>query len=375
MNHFLDYWKGHSWKREDLLSFFKANNSISRSDKINNKALLLVDINRRNVRFAGHTCGKRFITTRTFFNDIKRQFRDLECTLLLSVRDEIYDKKWEYHNVGNDIVDKPELHSYHHGISSKNSELIRIENSNIDTNHYNFPIFSFSKTDTQDTVIPFPHENLLQNNFYYNDSTPFSKKIDNVPIYRFSNPRFNLLTHSRFKLLDLSYNNPHLIDCKAGYKGIHPGYKDYVIHTSFIKLYNRLGITNISDLDLFKKYVHISNYTSKSDILKNKYIICNDSWYNTLDYACTNSVLLRYKYDKTKFLEDFVFVDGRDYIVFDETNLKEKMDYVKNNPSEMDTMIKNRKDTLDYFKYDNMVQEYGKLLQNYSKICKKNQII
>ena len=148
-----------------------------------------------------------------------------------------------------------------------------------------------------------------------------------------------------------------------------------MIHTSFIKLYNRLGITNINDLELFKKYVHISNYTPKSDILKNKYIICNDSWYNTLDYACTNSVLLRYKYDKTKFLEDYVFVDGRDYIVFDETNLKEKMDYVKNNPSELDTMIKNRKDTLDYFKYDNMVQEYGKLLQNYSKICKKNQII
>ena len=52
-----------------------------------------------------------FYNNTYFFYDIKRQFKDLECTLLLSLRDEIYDKKWEYHNVGNTVVDKPELHS------------------------------------------------------------------------------------------------------------------------------------------------------------------------------------------------------------------------------------------------------------------------
>ena len=373
MNSFLNYWENHTWNLNDIRTFFYTNWAIDINDKIHNKSLVLVRITSDDIKFGYRLRTNRIDSIKKFFRDIKDKYKDLTGIYLISLCDEIYDKKIEYHNVGNKPVGDLSSHHFHYGISTTNQDLVRIENSTADTNHYNFPIFSFSKTSKQDTVIPFPHSYLLENKFYYTDTTPFSEKKDNIPIYRFSNSRSNLLYHSRFTLLNLSFHNPTLIDCKAGFNGEHPGFVDWVLHPSFIKLYNRLGIIKINDISAFSSFVHVNNYTPKDEIKKNKYIVCNDSWYN-LDYACSNSVLLRYKYDKTKYLEDYIFVDGKDYIVFDETNLNEKMQYIKENPLKMEEMISNRHATLNTLKYENLVNEYGKLLQKYSKISETNQL-
>ena len=209
MNSFLNYWENHTWNFNDLTSFYYRNSAIDNCDKTKNKSLVFVHITSGDIEFGYHVKTSRIDSIERFFRDIKDTYKDLTGMYLISLRDEIYDKKIEYHNVGNKPVSEPSTHLFHHGISTTNQDLIKIENSIADTNHYNFPIFSFSKTSSQDTVIPLPHPHLLQNKFYYNDTTPFSEKKDNIPIYRFSNPRQNILCHSRYTLLDLSFHNQH----------------------------------------------------------------------------------------------------------------------------------------------------------------------
>ena len=216
---------------------------------------------------------------------------------------------------------------------------------------------------------------MLENNFK-EDEYNFSEKTNKIPIYRFSNVRANLFIPSRFKLVELSYKNPTIIDCKGGSSKQHKGHGDYVIRKGFIKLYKHLNIIDKSiDEDKFLEYFKCDNYINKDELLDYKYLITNDSWYNNVDYCLYNSVLMRYKLEKSCYYEDMIFEDNKDVVMFDENIYKEKYEYVLNNEKIMLEMIENRKNKVHkYLKYDRLVEHYGMLLSVFSRIQKTNEI-
>jgi len=363
----LNYWKERKWNLNDIRDYFNLNQK--------KKRLMYVKINNGNIKYTTAIGGERFVAIKKLLNDIASANKTLNVAILVSLSDEVYDTDIEVYDLRNNEnkVDDPNKHPFKWGISQKNNNIIRIENSK--QTHFNFPIFSFSKTSYQKEVIIMPCPNLIKNSFY-NDNISFEIK-KHTPIFRFSNIRANLYLPTRFKLLELCYNNPDIIDCKGGYKSKHPGHGDYIIHPTFIKLYKKLNIINKSiDINKFKNLVRVENYMDKNNIINHKYLICGDSWYNSVDYALSNSVLLRYKMDKSKFYEDYIFKDNEDYIIFDENNYIEKYNYITGHNTKMLNMIENRKKKVEnYLRYNKLVEHYGLLLQKFSEIQQKNEQI
>ena len=353
-------------EKNDIINYFRIN--------FKNKNLIYVNINKGNINYYGNIKQNRLIIINKFLNDVIKK-KPLTVSFLLSLKDEVYDTDIDVYDLrkNKDKIDNPNMHKFDWGISQSNNNVLRIEKSK--KTNFNFPIFSFSKTEFQKEIIIIPHINLINNNFL-KDNIYFSEKKKIKPIARFSNVRANLYLESRFKLLELSYFNKDIIDCKGGFKDKHPGHNDYIIHPTFINLYKKLNIIDKSiDNNKFLELLKTSNYIEKKE-LTNKFLICNDSWYNSCDYALLNSVLLRYKLDKTKYFEDFIFQDNEDYIIFDENNYKNKYNYIN---SKNDTFfikkINNRKKKVnDYLRYNKLVDIYTIILEKFSRIQFKNQI-
>ena len=87
-------------------------------------------------------------------------------------------------------------------------------------------------------------------------------------------------------------------------------------------------------------------------------------------------ILFRYKLEKCKYYEDFIFEDGTDVVIFDEKNFKEKIDGIRNTSTEI--LVKNienrKKKVKEYLFYDKLVDHYGQLLMKFSEIQKNNQL-
>ena len=346
----LNYWKERKWNLNDIRDYFNLNQK--------KKRLMYVKINNGNIKYTTATGGERFVAIKKLLNDIASANKTLNVAILVSLSDK---------------VDDPNKHPFKWGISQKNNNIIRIENSK--QTHFNFPIFSWSKTYNQKEVIIMPNPILIENSFDIDNISFEIKK--RTPIFRFSNIRANLYLPSRYKLLELSYNNPDILDCKGGYKSKHPGHGDYIIHPSFIKLYKKLNIINNSiDINKFKNLVRVENYMNNNNIINHKYLICTDTWNNCAKYCLTNSVLLRYKLDKSKYYEDYIFKDNEDYVIFDENNYIEKYNYITSHNTKMLNMIENRKKKVEnYLRYNKLVEHYGLLLQKFSEIQQKNEQI
>lgn len=359
----LNYWENKRWRNRDILNYIR--------QFMNKKFLILVIINKNGVRYVSNTHRERANIIKKFINDIRNKYPNLEVSFLLNLDDEIFDTDIEIHDLRENKNDNPMSHQFKWGVSLQSEDIIRIERSKL--TKINFPIFTLNKN--QDESIVFPHPNLLKNHFS-TDNIKFKDKENKVPIYRFSNARANLFMPSRIKLVELSYQNPNIIDCKGGNKEVHKGHGDYVLRKGFIKLYKHLQIIN-NDINEneFLEYFHIKNYIEKEKLKDYKYLITNDSWYNLVDYALYNSVIFRYKLDKAKYYEDFILEDNNDIILFDEHNYREKYNYVINNEAKMEEMIESRKQKVaNYLKYNKLVEHYGKLLIAYSKIQKINEI-
>ena len=104
-------------------------------------------------------------------------------------------------------------------------------------------------------------------------------------------------------------------------------------------------------------------------------MICNDSWYNLVDYCLLNSILFRYSLEKCCYYEDLIMEDEKDVIIFDENNYEEKYLNLINNIEKYEKTIENRRNKVEkHLKYNNLVKDYGKLLLEFSKIQKLNEI-
>ena len=365
----LHYWNNAKWNRNDILNYFKNN--------LKEKRLYFIEINDKKINYkhGGGIIYPRFEIILGFLNSVVNIYPNLKVTFLISIGDEIYDTDIVIHDLrtDNEKVDDPKTHSFKYGISQQDNNILRIEKSK-DT-VFNFPIFSFSKTEKQKEVIIMPHMNLIKNNFI-NDNTQFENKIPKV-LYRFTNIRANLFMPSRYKLLELTYKYPELLDSKGCCKELkHKYFGEYIIHPTFVNVYKKLNIIdNNIDTDTFLELTRPKHYMTKEEMIKYKFLICNDSWYNCIDYANTNSVLLRYKCDKSKYYEDYIFEDNIDYFIFDETNYIEKHNYITNNDSIVKESIINRKKKIkDYLIYSNLIKHVGYMLTEFSKIQERNEL-
>ena len=79
------------------------------------------------------------------------------------------------------------------------------------------------------------------------------------------------------------------IDCKGGSNKPHPKFNDYILDQRFIKLYQNLRIIDktINNQEMMK-YFNINNFIDKKSLIQNKYLICNDSYYNLCEYCNLN---------------------------------------------------------------------------------------
>ena len=354
----LDFWKNKKWNMNDINNYIKKTNSF------------LIIIKGQQIFYKGK--GKkdkiRFKRINKLLQDIIKVYPELEVEIVINLTDEVTNTKINTYNFSDDNNSKFE---FKWGVDVNNQDVVRIESSNyIDIK---FPIFSFNKT--QEGLIIFPQPNLINNKFN-KDSINFEDKINNIPIFRYSNIRANLFTPSRMILTEYSFKNNEILDCKGGNNGLHPGHKNYVIPKAFIKLYKKENILNQNtDENLFQEYFNINNFIKKDNLLQNKYLICCDSWYNLIDYCLLNSILFRYSLKKCCYYEDFIFEDEKDIIIFDENNYKDKYNNVKKNIDKYKKTIENRKAKVEkYLKYNNLVKDYGKLLLEFSKIQQTNQI-
>lgn len=352
----LDYWKGKKWNKLDMYDYLKQN-----------KNCVIICIINQNITVLGNKEHQRLKIVLNFLQDIIKIKPNLSTIFLLNLNDECYQTNVNIYNLNTNKIVNNIIDTFEYGICNQNPDLIKIEES-IPTK-FNFPIFSFSKTEQQPEVIIFPHTNLIQNNFIV-DKKSFEQKNNNIPLYRFSNIRANTYLPSRFELVELSFKYPKLIDCKGGSNKQHPKFKNYILDQKFIKLYQNLNIINksINNQEMMK-YFNINNFIDKKSLIQNKYLICNDSYYNLCDYCNLNSVLFRYQPNKTFYYEDFIFKDLEDIIIFDKNNFESKFNYAYENPELMIKIINNRQNkVIEHLNYNNLVKNYAELLYKYSKL-------
>lgn len=362
----LEYWHNTQWEKRDIMHFF---NKYKKE-----KALVLVEIKEGEIYYNGN--GNRLAAVNTLLKNIIKKY-NLTVSFLISLRDEIYHRSIKTFDFRKSPSDIPESHPFKWGVSETSQDVCRIEESS----HFdlNIPIFTFNKMSDMEGSIVFPHPNIINGGFNkIDDNMDFKEKTD-VPVCRFSNIRADLNIPSRIKLVEMSYKNPTLLDCKGANKGNHVGHGKYVLHKVFLKVYRRRNLIdkNLTDkqLDEMMEYYKVTNYISKYEIIKYKYLICTDSWYNVSDYALVNSVLFRYKLDKCKYYEDFILTDHKDFIIFDENEFFRKIKEIKDMPeSELIQDINNRKQKVrNYLDFPNLIDHYGQLLMEYSKIQQKNE--
>ena len=371
LNQNLDFWKHKSWKKQDMLNYYKSHKSIKR--------LVLITIESDKIIYS-NKCRKRvFYPMYDFFETIlkNKKFKNLDVCFLISLDDEVFDINIETHD-----FNKHKFSNYNHkfswGVSETSKDILKIENSKYFD--LNFPLFS--PNNNMKGLIIFPHPNLLnksKNNFKdCVDLNNFVNKIGNKPFYRFSTIRANIFLPSRMKLVEMSFKNPKYLDCKGSNNGLHLGHGDYILQKVFIKLYSKLRIIKLNEnkFDSFMEHFNVKNFVPKDKLKNYKYLVTNDSWYNNIDYCMWNSILFRYKLEKSKYYEDFIFEDGTDVVIFDETNFKEKIDGIRNiSPEILVKNIENRKKKVkEYLFYDKLVDHYGQLLMKFSEIQKNNQL-
>jgi len=352
----LNYWKSKKWNKLDLYDYLKQN-----------KNCVIISIIKTNITVLGNKKHQRLKIVLNFLQDIIKIKPNLNTIFLLNLDDECYQTNINIYNLKTNKIVNNITDTFEYGICNNNPDLIKIEES-IPTK-FNFPIFSFSKTEQQQEVIIFPHTNLIQNNFMV-DKQSFEQKNNNIPLYRFSNIRANTYLSSRFELVELSYKYPKLIDCKGGSNKPHPKFNDYILDQRFIKLYQNLDIIDktINNQEMMK-YFNINNFIDKKSLIQNKYLICNDSYYNLCEYCNLNSVLFRYQPTKTFYYEDFIFTDLEDIIIFNQNNFESKFNYAYQNPDLMVKFINKRKSKVNQnLIYNNLVQNYAELLFHYSKL-------
>ena len=368
----LEYWKDKKWKRDNIKKFFEKYNK--------NKRLIFVEINFGKISYTGY--GKKRKNAFASMNKVlqaivkHKKYNNLQVSFLISLNDEAYHRTIKTFDFRKHPNDQPTSHPFKWGVSQKSNDVCRIEKSS--SFDLNIPLFSLNHV--LDGNIIFPHENIVNNGFSkINDQIQFNDKRDKV-IYRFSNIRADLNIPSRIKLVEMSYKNPDLLDCRGAKKGTHPGHDKYILQKVFLKVYRSENLIdkNLSDKDLDKmmEYYKVSNFMSKSDIIKNKYLICIDSWYNVCDYALVNSILFRYKLDKCKYYEDFIFEDNQDFFIFDEYNFKDRLTKVKyiSNQELIKKIEIRKKKVKNYLKFEKLIVHYGQLLTEFSKIQKMNEI-
>ena len=169
----LNYWKERKWNLNDIRDYFNLNQK--------KKGLMYVKINNGNIKYTTATGGKRFVAIKKLLNDIASANKTLNVAILVCLRDEVYDTDIEVYDLRNNEnkLDDPNKHPFKWGISQKNNNIIRIENSK--QTHFNFPIFSYSKTSYQKEVIIIPHHNLIKNSFY-NSNISFENKKNHTYI-------------------------------------------------------------------------------------------------------------------------------------------------------------------------------------------------
>ncbi len=368
----LDFWKNKSWKKQDMLNFYENNKS--------SKNLSLVNIKSGIISYSNHC---RYLFTEPlmrFFRIIlkNKKFKDLDVCFLISLKDEVFDKNIEIHDFNRNKLNNYDDHTFSYGVSLTSDNILKIEKSKYFD--LNFPLFS--PNNNMKGLIILPHPNLLNKsiNKFKDcvDQYHFKNKIGNNPFYRFSNIRANIFLPSRMKLVEMSFKNPKYLDCKGSNNGSHPDHGDYILQKSFLKLYNKLRIIKLNEnkFDSFMEHFNVNNFVPKDELKKYKYLITNDSWYNNIDYCMWNSILFRYKLEKSKYYEDFIFEDGTDVVIFDEKNFKEKIDGIRNTSTEI--LVKNienrKKKVKKYFSYHKLVDHYGQLLMKFSEIQKNNQL-
>lgn len=372
LNQNLDFWKNKTWKKQDLIKY---NSKYKRNRKI-----AYVSIKNQNITYnSGPRKGILHII-HNFLIDIvsKKKFRNLEVEFLIDLGDELLPTFYKIYDLRNNPNDNPNNHNFNYGVSELSNDVIKIENSYLFT--LQCPIFTFNKN-IEGSVI-FPHINLInRSKNKFNDSKDninFTDKKGNTPFYRFSNIRANLFKPSRIKLAWISFKNPKYLDCKGSNNGSHPGHGNYILQKGFIKLYSKLRIIKLNEnkFDSFMEHFNVNNFVSKNELINYKYLVTNDSWYNNIDYCMWNSILFRYKLEKCKYYEDFIFEDGTDVVIFDEKNFKEKIDGIRNTSTEI--LVKNienrKKKVKEYLFYDKLVDHYGQLLMKFSEIQKNNQL-
>lgn len=368
----LDFWKNKTWKKKHVLRYNKRYRR--------NRKIAYVIIKNQTIKYNSGPRKSILHIINKFIIDIisKKKFRNLEVEFLIDLGDELLPTLFEIYDFRNNPNDNPNNHNFNYGISELSDEVINIENS------YSYilphPIFTFNKN--MEGSIIFPHINLINRSINkFSDSVDninFFNKKGNTPFYRFSNIRANLFKPSRIKLAWLSFKNPKYLDCKGSHNGNHPGHGNYILQKAFIKLYSKLRIIKLNEnkFDSFMEHFNVNNFVSKDELKNYKYLVTNDSWYNNIDYCMWNSILFRYKLEKCKYYEDFIFEDGTDVVIFDEKNFKEKIDGIRNTSAEI--LVKNienrKKKVKEYLFYDKLVDHYGQLLMKFSEIQKNNQL-
>ena len=350
----LDYWKDKKWKID-----------------YNKLKGIHIKINNKNIEYKYIILKKnhRFTFVKKILNKVTTYKNNLNVSFILSFDDEYLKNKHKIYNFSDKVYKNNNKLEYKFGICKNDENIMKIEEGKI--KNCSFPIFTFNKI--QDGMIIFPHKNIL-NNFKF-DLNNFETKKDNI-IYRYSNIRANLFLDTRIKLTELSYKNPYLFDFKGGYNDKNPYHNNYILPKVFLKYYKHKKIIdeNINE-DKFIEYFNVNNYIKKDELINNKFLICCDSWYNGYEYSFTNSILFRYKLDKAKYYEDFFLEGNKDYIIFDENNLEEKYNYVKNNLDYYKDNIKNRHEKVkDYLTTEKIAEFYGNFLEEYSKLQKTNEI-
>ena len=138
----LSYWENRTWKKEALFQYY-----LNNKDK---KRLILININKNNIKYSlckNYQKGNKIDAIDKFLKSIVKYNPNLELTFLISLVDEIYDTAQEIYDLNVNKKVNYLVHDFHWGISKRDSNIISIEKGL--EKKFDFPIFSFSKTENQ----------------------------------------------------------------------------------------------------------------------------------------------------------------------------------------------------------------------------------
>ena len=193
-------------------------------------------------------------------------------------------------------------------------------------------------------------------------------KTEDKPIFRGKNICADVSNLDKLDLINISYNNPDKYDFKMCEINKHPLWDEYIISLPLLKFWKNIKKNNV-DINKFRKYFNINNFSSFDYIFDHKYIVTVGSAKNRKWYL-SNSCILEYKFKNKEFFHEDIFNDMENIIYFTENDIDEKLKKLKDNNYQLtkDIIEKRKEIFMKYLDYNNLVKWYGLFLLEYQKL-------